>query len=320
MSRVNVYGAGAFGTALAISLANQGNETHLVPRSTDHCAALTRDRENKARLPGAIFPNSLIISDTPVSSADANLIAVPTPALGELVKSQAKSLDGQMVIACCKGVDLKTGLGPTGIIAANCDASTAAILSGPSFAVDIAVGLPTALTIAAPTDEQAQALQRVLQFSKIRLYSSNDIRGVELGGALKNVIAIAAGITIGAGLGESARAAVVTRGFHEMERFAVSKGASRNTLSGLSGLGDLVLTCTSPTSRNFSHGLALGKGQEPDSSKTVEGTRTAAAIAEQSKIGGIDMPITGAVADFLAGNLSIEESIGALFARPLKKE
>lgn len=320
MNPICVYGAGAFGTALAISLARAGQSVCLIARNKDHVAALARDRVNKSRLPGIGFPETLEPALEAPAKSRVHLMAVPTNSLCDLVMKHNNALSGGYVVACCKGLDLETGLGPTGIIKWACPDAVPAILSGPSFAVDIGAGLPTALTLAVSTDDAGVYLQKNLHFSSIRLYRSMDVLGVELGGALKNVIALASGVTMGAGLGESARAALITRGYHEMQRFAAAKGALPETLLGLSGFGDLILTCTSEKSRNFCHGYALGKGETPDLTKTVEGTRTAAAVCKAASADGIDMPITATVSALLAGEMTINDSIAALLARPLKKE
>ena len=217
-------------------------------------------------------------------------------------------------------MDLTSGLGPTGVIAANRPQATPALLTGPSFAADIARGLPTALTLACADTETGRDLQQLLSTDTLRLYRSGDTAGAELGGALKNVIAIAAGIVMGAGLGDSARAALMTRGFAEMTRFARARGAEPETLTGLSGLGDLILTCTSDLSRNFRHGLALGKGETPDPSFTVEGVATALAVHKLATDEGIDLPITAMIAAVVSGKLSVQHAVSALMARPLKEE
>ncbi|MDM7255294.1 MAG: NAD(P)H-dependent glycerol-3-phosphate dehydrogenase, partial [Paracoccus sp. (in: a-proteobacteria)] len=192
-------------------------------------------------------------------------------------------------------------------------------LTGPSFAADIARGLPTALTLAGADAEAGEALQEALSTPTIRLYRTTDVAGAELGGALKNVIAIAAGAAIGAGLGDSARAAIVTRGFAEMTRFATARGARAETLAGLSGLGDLVLTCTSDLSRNFRFGQALGEGAPFDPSITVEGAATARAVSRIAPDTGVDMPISTMVAA-LSDGLPVHEAMRALLSRPLKEE
>ncbi|MDO9526329.1 MAG: NAD(P)H-dependent glycerol-3-phosphate dehydrogenase, partial [Gemmobacter sp.] len=220
------------------------------------------------------------------------------------------------------GIDLDTLRGPSSLIDAICPAATSAVLTGPSFAADIARGLPTALTLACADDVIGEVLQAALSTPVLRLYRTTDVTGAELGGALKNVIAIAAGIVMGAGLGESARAALMTRGYAEMVRFAQQLGARGETLAGLSGFGDLVLTCTSDQSRNFRHGLALGRGAAPDAGATVEGLATAQAIVRQAiRLAGLSqIPITSMVAAVTTGRHTIPEAVQALMSRPLKQE
>ncbi len=320
MSAISVLGAGAFGTSLAIALARGGRQVSLVARSHETAAALDRNRCNDARLPGARFPDTLSVSATTRDLAPICLLAVPTQALRTFSRARAADLGARRLVACCKGVDLTTGLGPTGVLAQTCATATPAILSGPSFAADIAAGLPTALTIAAHDADVAEALQGALATPGLRLYRSTDVTGVELGGALKNVVAIAAGVAIGAGLGESARAALITRGYAELCRFAARMGARPATLSGLSGLGDLILTCTSDKSRNFSHGLALGRGVAPEVGATVEGVATARAVAHKARELHIDMPVTGTVAALVDREITTTQAVTALLSRPLKEE
>lgn len=314
--KVSVLGAGAFGTALAISLSRQGQSVTLWARDL---ANMVDERENTRRLPGFPFPESLKVTDllSEATDADALLLATPMQSLSQFLAENAGLLDGKILVACCKGVDLKTGLGPAQIIGQTCPSAIPAILSGPSFAVDIAGGLPTALTLAVAG---ADPLQEVLSTANIRLYRSTDLTGVALGGALKNVIAIACGIAVGAGLGESAHAALMTRGFAEMQRFALSRGARSETLSGLSGFGDLVLTCSSNKSRNFSYGLALGRGAHPPEGTTVEGKATAIAVSNLAKMDNIEMPVTDMVVAVIDKKLTIEEAVAILLSRPLKEE
>ena len=320
MTDISVFGAGAFGTALAISLANSGRQVSLIARTETHASAMAADGENTARLPGFGFPESLTPTAQATSPAPICLIAVPTQVLPAYLGLHSGALNGRMVVACCKGIDIASGMGPTGIIASACPKSTVAILSGPSFAVDIAAGLPTALTLAAKTDRDAQSLQTGLSTANLRLYRTTDVVGVELGGALKNVIAIAAGIATGAGLGESARAALITRGYAEMKRLALAFGARPETLSGLSGFGDLVLTCSSEKSRNYSFGLAMGRGQQARKNVTVEGITTAKAVSDMAKSRKIDLPISSAVSALLEQKITVREAVDMLLSRPLKKE
>ncbi|HHL21806.1 MAG TPA: NAD(P)-dependent glycerol-3-phosphate dehydrogenase [Aliiroseovarius sp.] len=319
MTRVAVLGAGAFGTALAVALSRGGRAVTLWARDPRDMA--TR-RENTARLPGIAFPEGLTVTGDlqSASRADIVLLAVPMQALAGFMDKNAPLLDGKALIACCKGVDLASGRGPAGIMGASCPGARVAVLSGPGFADDIARGLPTALTLASRAG--GTDLQAALSTDTLRLYRSADVTGVELGGALKNVIAIAAGLTIGAGLGESARAALITRGFAEMNRYAIARGAAPETLAGLSGLGDLVLTATSAKSRNTAFGLALGRGgtAAPPPGTTVEGLATARAVAANARRAGIDMPITGMVVAVLDETMTINQARDALLARPLKQE
>ncbi len=318
MSSVAVIGAGAFGTALAVALARSGQGVTLWARDMRDMA---ERRENSARLPGIAFPDRLrVTGDMAEVRAPVVLLATPMQALDGFLATHGAHLDGRALVTCCKGVDLASGLAPTEITARACPTAQVAVLSGPGFAIDIARGLPTALTLAGRGD--TRALQEALSTETLRLYRSGDVTGVELGGALKNVIAIAAGLAMGAGLGESARAALLTRGFAEMNRFAVARGARPETLAGLSGLGDLVLTATSEKSRNYAFGLALGAGggKAPPEGTTVEGMATARAVAGLAAEAGIDMPITEMVVAVLEGKLTLEQARAALLARPLKEE
>jgi glycerol-3-phosphate dehydrogenase (NAD(P)+) len=312
---IAVAGSGAFGTALAIALARDGRQVALWSRNP---GPLIEARENARYLPGVMLPESVTVTpDSDVFlTAEAVLLAVPMQALAGFLDQYRGTLNGRWLVACSKGVDLTTLTGPSAVITARCPDASVAVLTGPSFAADIANGLPTALTLAG-ADE---ALQRLLSTPSLRLYRSADLIGAELGGALKNVIAIAAGIVVGAGLGDSARAALITRGFAEMQRLALLMGARAETLAGLSGLGDLILTTTSAQSRNFRFGLALGQGQAFDPSITVEGAATAIAVANLARIRGIDLPITAMIAALLNGELTLSQAIHALLSRPLKQE
>ena len=320
MSDISVFGAGAFGTALAISLADAGHSVQLVARSQRQADTMRAANDNTARLPGHTLPDALNITATTSDPALICLLALPTQALAEFLRQNRQAFIGRTLVACCKGVDLASGLGSTGVILQECPTSEAAILSGPSFATDIAASLPTALTIAAHSGAAAEFLQKSLSTPTLRLYRSTDTVGVELGGALKNIIAIAAGVTIGAGLGESARAALMTRGYEELKRFARSAGAAPETLSGLSGFGDLVLTCTSEKSRNYAYGLSLGQGKAATDGVTVEGKSTAPAVATLARSRDIDMPITFAVSSLISGDVSVNQAVKMLLSRPLTKE
>ncbi|MFV0492784.1 MAG: NAD(P)H-dependent glycerol-3-phosphate dehydrogenase [Pseudorhodobacter sp.] len=310
---IGIAGAGAFGGALAVALARQGEvklwgrgiKTRVLPR-----------------LPGVELPQNISVTTEidELSGCETVLLALPTQALAGFLAGAGARLDAPHLVACCKGVDLASGLGPTGVIAAARPGTTPAILTGPSFAADIARGLPTALTLACRDETAGQTLQVQLSTPVLRLYRSTDALGAELGGALKNVIAIAAGITIGAQLGDSARAALMTRGFAEMQRLALALGARAETLSGLSGFGDLVLTCTSAQSRNFRYGQALGAGESFDSDTTVEGVATAQAVLRLARKKDIAMPIATMVAALSTGRITLPEAVDMLMSRPLKQE
>lgn len=315
---IGIIGAGAFGTALAIALGREGRRIVLWARDASQVAEMQETRRNTARLPGVILPETVTVTaDRAVlTGADALLLSLPMQALGGFLEQAGTDLQSPWLVACCKGVDLRTLRGPAELLRRARPDLGAAILTGPSFAADIARGLPTALTLAGGDE----ALQHLLSTPTLRLYRSDDVTGAELGGALKNVVAIAAGIVIGAGLGDSARAALMTRGYAEMLRLALALGARAETLAGLSGLGDLVLTCTSAQSRNFRFGQALGSGQGFDPKVTVEGAATAKAVTNMARTMNIDMPVTAMVAALIDQQITLPQAIQALLSRPLKQE
>ena len=313
---IGVLGGGAFGSALAIALARDGARVLLWSRSGPNRAG------EMPRLPGVPLGDGVqpITRLQDLRPADPVLLALPMQALSAFLRDHAPALTGRVLVACCKGVDLETGLGPSGLVAAACPAAAVAVLTGPSFAADIARGLPTALTLACRDDGLAQVLQRQLSTRTLRLYRTTDVTGAELGGALKNVVAIAAGVVIGAGFGDSARAALMTRGYAEMVRVALALGARAETLSGLSGFGDLVLTCTSAQSRNFRFGQAFGAGTAFDPGVTVEGIATAQAVVKLADRHDLEVPVASMVAAVVAGQVTIPQAVDALLSRPLKQE
>ena len=319
---IGIAGGGAFGTALGIALAGAGREVRLWARDPAQVAEMTESRENRRHLPGHALPDGLspVAEIAALSGAEAILLAVPMQALRQLATAEADVLAPHRLVACCKGVELGTTLGPAELLAEVLPGATVAILTGPSFAHDIARGLPTALTLASADEAAGEALQALISTPALRLYRTADIVGAELGGALKNVIAIACGAAMGAGLGESARAALMTRGFAEMNRMAVALGADPATLAGLSGFGDLALTCTSEGSRNYRRGLALGRGDAFDPAVTVEGAATARAVAQRAARLGVEMPITEAVVSLLEGRLDVAQAMHMLLSRPLRAE
>lgn len=318
---VAIAGAGAFGTALAVSLASRGESVVLWARDADGAAQMDRTRGNP-RLPGVTLPTQVRMTSDPalLYGADIILLAVPAQTLRAFLTDHAAGLAGKMLVSCAKGIDLVTLSGPTALIADLVPNAIPAVLTGPSFAADIARGLPTALTIACPDDVAGTALQQALSTPTLRLYRTTDTVGAELGGAIKNVIAIACGACIGAGLGDSARAALMTRGFAEMQRLALRLGAEADTLAGLAGLGDLVLTCTSDQSRNYRHGLSLGRGVMQDDTVTVEGVATSKAVSALALTLDLDLPISAVVAALCDHRLTMADAMNTLLNRPLKEE
>lgn len=310
---IAVLGAGAFGTALAMTLAQRTDVT-LWGRDANAMSDMQSSRKSGTRIPGYRLPDLLTTTADlgKLNDCKVALLCLPMQQLGAFLQTHPM-LPGYKV-ACCKGLDLTTAKGPTAFL----DSDTAAILTGPSFADDIAKGLPTALTLACRDSDLGKVLQDTLSTPALRLYRTTDVTGAELGGALKNVIAIGCGIVMGAGLGVSARAALMTRGFAEMQRLAIKLGARPETLQGLSGFGDLALTCTSDQSRNFRYGFALGAAQSFDAATTVEGRATAEALLGLQD--GIDLPICKAIANLAAGRTDVETSVEALMRRPLKEE
>lgn len=324
--RISVLGAGAWGTALANAVAHPLRPVTLYGRDKAVIAELAQQGTNGKHLPGVAISAEITPTASLEKAADADLIllVVPAQATRALCTELAPLLrEGTPVIACAKGIERETGLFVTEIVTAAAPRARRAILSGPSFAADVARGLPTAVTLAAEDEALAAKLAEAVRSPAFRVYHSNDIRGVEIGGAAKNVLAIAAGIVIGRRLGASAQAALVTRGFAELMRFGHAFGARPETLTGLSGLGDLILTCTSPQSRNYSLGLALGAGKPPGEAsggKLAEGAHTAAALVAMARKNQVDMPIAEAVDDVLAGRLDIDGAMARLLARPIGAE
>jgi glycerol-3-phosphate dehydrogenase (NAD(P)+) len=324
--RIAVVGAGAWGSALANVIARAGRNVLLATRDRTGADILVNRRESP-RLPGLRLDERVGIAplSAEVGRYDAILLAVPSQQLREAARAVAPELrKGTPVIACAKGIERGTHKFMTEVIADSARTARPAILSGPSFAEDVARGLPAAVTLATRDEQVAAALAHALGSAAFRPYHSTDVRGVEIGGAAKNVLAIAAGIVAGRGLGASAAAALVTRGFAELFRFGKAFGARPETLTGLSGLGDLILTCSSAQSRNYSFGLALGRGQPPSpaqaGAKLAEGVFTAPVLLEMAKEKGIEMPIAGAVVDILTGQASVDEATEALLTRPFRAE
>jgi glycerol-3-phosphate dehydrogenase (NAD(P)+) len=324
--RIAIVGAGAWGAALANALARGGRSVSLLSRDQASADTIAQARESP-RLPGSRIDDRVAVAaatGAAVSSQDAILLVVPSQQLRAAANSLAPMLaPSTPVIACAKGIERRTHKFMTEVIAQCAPAARPAILSGPSFAEEVARGLPVAVTLAAGEESLAAALAHALGSATFRPYHSTDVRGVEIGGAAKNVLAIAAGIVTGRGLGASAAAALTTRGFAELFRFGRALGARPETLTGLSGLGDLILTCSSAQSRNFSLGIALGQGQsaaQASAAGLAEGVFTAAALVEMADQAGIEMPIASAVAAILEGLLTVDEAIENLLTRPFRRE
>jgi glycerol-3-phosphate dehydrogenase (NAD(P)+) len=319
---IAVIGAGAWGTALAGVAARAGRDVALYARSSASAAAIAATRGNP-KLSGVLLDANInVTGDLAVAvAADIILIATPAQNLRAAVIALAPHLaNAKPVIACAKGIERGTHKFMTEVIAEAAPNAIPAILSGPSFAEDVARGLPTAVTLAAKDETLASALVQALGSVSFRPYHTTDVRGVEIGGAAKNVLAIAAGIVIGRKLGASAQAALTTRGFAELARLGHACGARGETMAGLSGLGDLILTCSSPQSRNLALGIALGRGEPPPREKLAEGEFTAPVLIELAASQNVDMPVSNAVAAILSGTVTIDAAIESLLTRPFKAE
>ncbi|HLA20920.1 MAG TPA: NAD(P)H-dependent glycerol-3-phosphate dehydrogenase [Pseudolabrys sp.] len=323
--RIGILGAGAFGTALANAAVRAGRAVKLYDNDVAVLADIKKNRMNSIRLPGIPVEAAVEITESLSQAAaqDALLLIVPTQDFRTLVTALAKhAKPGTPLVACAKGIERGSGKFVTEIILELIPHALTAILSGPSFASDVAKGLPAAVTLASDDKKLAVALAEALSSPTFRVYHSTDVRGVEIGGAAKNVLAIAGGIVAGRNMGASAQAALITRGFAELARFGRAYGAKPDTLMGLSGLGDLILTGSTPQSRNFTLGFAIGRGEKPAVSDgpLAEGAFTAPVLVELARKKGVDMPIAETVDALLAGRVGIEEAIARLLARPLKAE
>jgi glycerol-3-phosphate dehydrogenase (NAD(P)+) len=323
-NHIAVIGAGAWGTALALTCARAGRSVTLWEQDAANAAQLAQKRESLF-LPGVRVDDGVTIAAdlAQASRAEAILLVVPAQAVRAVASMLAPLLaGGTPVIVCAKGIERGSKKFMSEVVAECAPRVTPAILSGPSFAADVARGMPTAVTLAASDGALAGALAQALGSAAFRPYHSSDIRGVEIGGAAKNVLAIAAGVVTGRGLGASALAALTTRGFAELVRFGNAYGAKPETMTGLSGLGDLLLTCSSPQSRNFSFGISLGRGEKPGAIRggLAEGTFTAPVLLDMARDRDVDMPISSAVAALLAEKMSVDAVIESLLTRPLKAE
>jgi glycerol-3-phosphate dehydrogenase (NAD(P)+) len=329
LERLAVVGAGAWGTALALVATRAGRQAILWAREREVVDSIIQRRENAAFLPGiALEPRFAVTEEirAAIEEVEAVILAVPAQFLRAMLADIARYIPpGAVLVLAAKGIERATGALLSEAIAAALPKHPLAILSGPSFAAEVAKGLPTAVTVAAREIETADLVAQALSARTFRPYHSDDPVGVEIGGAVKNVIAIACGVVVGRGLGENARAALLTRGLAEMTRLGVAKGAKPETFMGLSGLGDLALTCGSPQSRNMSLGVSLGQGKPLAEilgarRSVAEGVTTAPAVLALAKSLGVDMPISAAVDAVLHKGADLDETIAALLARPLRAE
>jgi glycerol-3-phosphate dehydrogenase (NAD(P)+) len=322
---IAVLGAGAWGTALAQTVALE-EPVLLWAREPEVAAEIAQFRTNRRFLPGIALDPAIRPTADLAALAESSLWLVVTPAQHlRAVLAAAPLAHAPCLLLCAKGIEAGSMMLMAEVAAEVAPAADIAVLSGPSFAAEVAAGKPAAVTVAARNGETAARLAARLARPAFRPYASDDVVGCEIGGAVKNVLAIACGVVIGAGLGENARAAVIARGFAEMVRFGVARGGRAETLAGLSGLGDLVLTCGSPQSRNMSLGMALGRGQSPAEAlagklSVAEGAATAPVLAAAAARAGVDMPIAAAVADLLAGRATVETVVQSLLTRPLRLE
>lgn len=327
LETIGVLGGGAWGTALAVNAHRAGRDTILWARENEVAAALSQGRGNPVFLPDVTLPSIPATTDMAgLSECDAILAVVPAQFARQAFAQLAPHLEaGTPVILCAKGIEQASLSLMTDVLSETLPAGVPAVLSGPSFAIDVARDLPTAVTLACRDEALGQAIMQAIGRPSFRPYWSDDLIGAEVGGAVKNVLAIACGIVEGLGLGKSAHAALIARGFAEMTRLGVALGAKPETLAGLCGLGDLVLTCSSPLSRNMSFGMALGQGRAAkdvlaERTAVTEGAATAPAMATLAAQSGVEMPICNAVNTILSGKEKVETVIKALLARPFRRE
>jgi glycerol-3-phosphate dehydrogenase (NAD(P)+) len=326
--KIGVIGGGAWGTALAQTLAVAGRDVMLWAFEDECVSSINDVRENTLYLPG-IKLNQRIRATSEISNLgdmDAVLSVAPAQHTRSILENFVPFMkDGMPVVLCSKGIEISTRSFMSDVLAEIAPKATPAVLSGPSFAIDVAKGLPTAVTLACEDEAVGQKLVKAIAAPTFRPYLAGDVLGAEIGGAVKNVLAIVCGIVLGKELGRSAHAAIIARGYAEMTRLGTALGCKTETLAGLCGLGDLVLTCSSEQSRNMSCGLALGRGQSLDDimaarNSVTEGVATAPALKEMAAKLGVEMPICNAMADILSGELNVDSAIAQLLAREHKSE
>ena len=328
ISHIDVIGAGAWGTTLAALVRENGHAVRIWAHEEEVARTINIQNENTRYLGGVILPRGIEASAdiATFGRADAVLAVTPAQHLRAIAKTLAPHLrPGVPVVICSKGIEQSTGALLSEVLAEVLPGAPLAVLSGPTLAGEVARGRPTAVTIAAAEEKHAEALVAALGCPRFRPYATGDVIGAQIGGALKNVVAIACGIVAGLGFGQNARAALITRGLAEITRFALAKGAEPATLAGLSGLGDLVLTATSEDSRNYSLGLALGRGGDAqdilEQRHTVaEGAYTAGAVARLAEPLGIDMPIAQAVDRIINQQAEVAAVVDGILARPFRRE
>jgi len=323
--KVGVVGGGAWGTALAQVAAANGDETLLWAREPEVIESVNAAHENTAFLPNIQLNSAIRATGELHDLAPCDAWLVVTPAQHMRAVLATAPAGARHLVLCSKGIEEGSGELLHAVARQACPGADVMVLSGPTFAHEVAAGLPTALTLAADDLERAEQVRTRLARPHFRLYLSDDVAGAEVGGAVKNVLAIACGVVEGCGLGQNARAALIARGFAEMTRFGLALGAQRETLAGLCGLGDLVLTCSSTSSRNFSLGLGIGRGQSAaelmaDRRTVAEGAFTAPVLDRLARERGIDMPIVAAVAALLSGWARVDEVLEALLSRPPRLE
>ena len=323
--RLGVIGGGAWGTALAQVAASEGRDVLLWAREPEVVEAINAAHENALFLPGLKLAETIRATGELTELASCGAWLVVTPAQHMRAVLEAAPGADKPLILCSKGIEEESGALLHQVAAEACPDAPISVLSGPTFAHEVAAGLPTAVTLASEDQSLAEALRDRIAQPTFRIYLSDDVAGAEIGGAVKNVLAIACGIVEGKGLGQNARAALIARGFAEMTRFGLANGARRETLVGLSGLGDLVLTCSSTSSRNFSLGKGIGEGRSPaelmsDRRTVAEGAFTAPVLARLARKKGIDMPVVAAVDKLLSGEANVDQVLQELLARPPRAE
>lgn len=328
MNKIGIIGAGAWGTALAQSLAGAGREAIIWAREPEVVTGINEQHQNTLFLPGIPLDPAIKATDSLTSAAQSDVLLIATPAQHMRATLQSLKADvgeGKPFVICAKGIEIETGLLMSQVAAEVVPNGSFAILTGPTFASEIARGLPSAVTVACADKDVGQQLQEALGSRTLRTYATDDILGAQIGGAVKNVIAIACGVIEGLGMGESARAALVTRGLAEMSRLATAMGAKKETLMGQCGVGDLILTCSSQQSRNFSLGYELGQGKKIEDilaarNSVTEGVHTAKALVVMAKNNAVDMPIASAINACLNEGAPIAEMIEKMLDRPLRAE